>query len=44
MQQEVRPEVTENKQIEAGFLIPVVAGGTLAACNPKLGIMAGPAG
>ena len=40
-QDEARPEVTGNEQIGAGFLIPLVAGSTLAALNPKLGMAVG---
>lgn len=40
-QEEARPKVTGNEQIGAGFLIPLVAGGTLAAFNPKLGMAVG---
>ncbi len=40
-QDEARPKVTRNEQIGAGFLILLVAGGTLAAFNPKLGMAVG---
>jgi hypothetical protein len=40
-QGEARPEVTRNEQSAAGFLVPLVAGGTLAACNPELGMAVG---
>lgn len=40
-QDEARPKVTGNEQIGAGFLIPLVAGGTLATFNPKLGMAVG---
>jgi|HubBroStandDraft_6_1064221.scaffolds.fasta_scaffold1691701_1 hypothetical protein len=35
-----RPEVS-GEHGGAGFLIPVIAGSTLAACNPKWGMTAG---
>lgn len=36
-----RPKTSGNEYNVAGFLIPLVAGGALAAYNPKLGIAAG---
>jgi cell division protein FtsW (lipid II flippase) len=39
--EETRPEGARNEQIGVGFLIPLVAGGTLAAYNPKLGMAVG---
>lgn len=36
-----RPDPTGTEPNFAGFLIPLVAGGALAAYNPKLGMAAG---
>ena len=36
-----RPDATTTEHNVAGFLIPLVAGGALAAYNPKLGMAAG---
>lgn len=36
-----RPNAVEETGSDAGFLVPLVAGGALAAYNPKLGIAAG---
>lgn len=40
-QQPTRPDATGSERNVAGFLIPLVAGGALAAYNPKLGMAAG---
>lgn len=40
-QQPTRPDATGGEHNFAGFLIPLVAGGALAAYNPKLGMGAG---
>ena len=39
--QPARPDATPTEHNVAGFLIPLVAGGALAAYNPKLGMAAG---
>lgn len=36
-----RPRATTSEHNVAGFLIPLVAGGALAAYNPKIGMAAG---
>lgn len=40
-QQAARPDATGTEHSVAGVLIPLVAGGALAAYNPKLGMVAG---
>ena len=40
-QQPTRPDATATEHNVAGFLIPLVGGGSLAAYNPKLGMAAG---
>src|SRR5215831_4726413 len=40
-QQATRPDATTTEHNVAGFLIPLVAGGSLAAYSPKLGMAAG---
>ena len=40
-QQATQPDATRTEHSAAGFLIPLVAGGALAAYNPKLGMAAG---
>jgi len=40
-QQATRPDATRTEHSVAGFLIPLAAGGALAAYNPKLGMVAG---
>lgn len=40
-QRAARPNATGTEHNVAGFLIPLVAGGALAAYNPKLGMAAG---
>ena len=40
-QQPTRPDATKAGHNVAGLLIPLVAGGALAAYNPKLGMVAG---
>jgi hypothetical protein len=40
-QQATRPRVTRESGAGFGFLVPLVAGGALAAYNPKLGMGAG---
>jgi hypothetical protein len=40
-EQTSRPRVTRESEGGIGFLVPLVAGGTLAAYNPKLGMGAG---
>ena len=40
-EQTTRPAATETEHSVAGFLVPLVAGGALAAYNPKLGMAAG---
>ena len=39
-QQTTRPEATGTEHNVAGFLIPMIAGGALAAYSPKLGMAA----
>src|SRR5215467_225776 len=39
--QPTRPDATATEPSAAGFLIPLVAGGALAAHNPNLGMAAG---
>jgi hypothetical protein len=41
LEQTTRPLVTRESSAGVGFLVPLVAGGALAAYNPKLGIGAG---
>jgi len=40
-QRPTRPDATGNEPNVVGFLIPLLAGGALAAYNPKLGMAAG---
>jgi len=40
-EQTTRPDATETEHGVVGFLVPLVAGGALAAYNPKLGMAAG---
>jgi hypothetical protein len=40
-QQPTRPDATTTEHSAARFLIPLVAGGALAAYNPKVGMAAG---
>jgi len=40
-QQTIRPDATGNEPNVVGFLIPLLAGGALAAYNPKLGMATG---
>jgi hypothetical protein len=41
VEQTTRPRVTRKSSGGVGFLVPLVAGGALAAYNPKLGMGAG---
>ena len=41
VEQTTRPQVTRESSGGAGFLVPLVAGGALAAWNPMLGMGAG---
>jgi hypothetical protein len=41
LEQTTRPQATTESSEGVGFLVPLVAGGALAAYNPKLGIGAG---
>jgi hypothetical protein len=41
VQRATRPEVSSTQPSGLGFLIPIVAGGAVAAYDPKIGIAAG---
>jgi hypothetical protein len=41
LEQMTRPAVTRESNGGVGFLVPLVAGGALAAYNPKIGMCAG---
>jgi len=40
-EQTTRPRVTRESSVGVGFLVPLIAGGALAAYNPTLGMGAG---